>query len=737
MITKISHPGSRVEEGNIDLVQYLKPLWYNKWKIALFSLVSTVLVAVWVSKVTPVYRANATLLIETREKQTISIDDIYGLETDKKEYLTTQYEILKSNNLSREVIEKLKLSQTKEFDPSVPKVESGPLSSLFTQIKEFVGIQSETVPLSPERQAYLNRQKVLEAFKARLGVIPIRDTQLVLLAFESEDPQLAADVVNSLGMAYINSHMSAKMAMTNTAMSWLQNRSESIDAELLTAAQKLQAFKNIEQIVDLEDGMQSMNSSTIKNINERFLEIRGKRIELENTLQQVRSMDSLDGEELQGSPLLERSVVLQNIRRAELEAETTFTELDQTYGPKHPKIIAAQAELKQIRNKLKTQIGKEVDDLRSQLNALKESQRQVSEQLKQAEGNFLSASEKEAEYRRLKGDVERLTELRDLIVTRFKEMDITSDFNAASARFTDEAEPPIFPVKPKKSLMIVLAMVISCFMACGFVLVSRAINNTYKSPDDIESDLNVKFLGILPRIKVKRGDKFPVYRYFDVDERLFTETVRTLRTSFLLHHINKTKTVTLVTSAVPNEGKTICAVNLAFSIGQMEKVIVIDADLRKPSVGKLFGLPGYQPGLANVLAETSELNECICHDSTSGIDILPAGQISSNALELLSSNRLEEILQMLRQKYDRIIIDSAPCHAASDALVISKVVDNTLVAIKAEDTSKEITKSAVARLLEAGANVEGAILTHVDINRKGSEYLGYFDYYDYAEKKDI
>lgn len=725
---------SNADEAIIDFSQYIKTLWFNKWRIGFLALGVTVLVAIWVMQITPEYRASATLLIETEQAKAVSIEEVYGLDSSKKEYLTTQFEILKSENLAQQVIDELNLAKVPEFNTELIQTETSLLKSAKDFIKGLVSNKDAPKSASKQRAAYLSQQAILGRFKERLSINPVRNTQLVKISFESQDPELAAKVANALGNAYIDSHMSAKMAMTNSAMNWLQERSENVARDLQAAELELQAFRNSEQIVDLEDGVQSMNSSTIKNLNDRYLATRTKRIELENAIKQLNNLETGEMKALRDLNVLNDSPVIQNLRQAELAAETKLTELDQTYGPKHPKMIAANAELKQIRDKLDKQLQTEVNDLDAQLRALRESERQIQAQLNQAEGKFLSASEKEAQYRKLKANVERLTELNDLIVTRFKEMDITSDFNSANARFTDVAQPPIIPVKPKKSLILAMAIVLSTFVGCGLVLVLEALNNTYTNSDQVEDELHIRFLGLVPKIKLKRGQNVPLHTYFDQKQKQFTESIRTLRTSFMLSHINTPRTTTLVTSSIPQEGKSTTAVNFAFSLSQMNKVLLIDADLRRPSLAKRFGLPGYQPGLSNYLIGSNEFAECIYHDSESGIDLLPAGQFTHNSLELLSSKKFAAMLEQLKNKYERIIIDSAPCQAVSDALVLSKIADNTLFVIKSDATKKDLVKNAVSRLTEAGAKIDGVILNLVDVNSKTSQYYGYYDYYGYTEE---
>lgn len=718
----------------INIAEYLQALWANKFKIILLASLVTFLVALWVVRITPQYSATATLLIEQDEAKAISIEGLYGLEGESKEYLTTQYEILRSNALAEQVIDELRLRDNPEFNPALRKQKP----SIATRVKTFLrSLNGEEVnqSVSEETEQYLIDQAVLSAFKSRLTVEPVRTTLLVKVSFESISPKLAAEVANAMGQAYIDSHMAAKMAMTNNALNWLQKRSDNVGKELDQAEADLQAFLTREQLVDMDNGVQGVNSSTIRNLNDRLLATRNNRIELENTLNQLGKIFVDDKQKLQNIRLLNASSVIQDLRRAELAAETRLTELDQRYGPKHPKMLAANAELKQVQAKLRDQVHEEIGELQNQLVTLRENERKIEQQLNNAETNFLDAGEKEANYKRLTANVERLTELNNLIVTRFKEMDLTADFNSANARFADKAMAPTAPFKPKKTLIVALALVVSMIASCLVVLVVSGMNNTVKTPEQLESALLLRVLGVLPKFALKRATKNPAYLFFDKAFRHFCESVKTLRTGLLLSYVNNDSAVTLVTSSAPGEGKSTCAMNLSFSLGQIGSVLLIEADLRRSCIATRLGLPGYQPGLTNILTGSNVLSECIYHDERSGIDILTAGHPTAQALELLSSDKMAKLVSHLSAKYSHIVIDSPPCMAVSDALVLSQMCTSTVLIVKANTTNIETAKKAMTRLLDAGAKISGVVMNAVVINEKSKRFYGYYDYYDYSAEQ--
>ena len=246
----------------------------------------------------------------------------------------------------------------------------------------------------------------------------------------------------------------------------------------------------------------------------------------------------------------------------------------------------------------------------------------------------------------------------------------------------------------------------------------------------------MRLLGLLPIIKLKRNQNLSAHAYFDNKYRAFAEAIRTLRTSFVLSHSGDNHKVVLVTSSIPGEGKTTTSINIAFAMAQMEKTLLIEADMRRPSFSKKFHFPPYQEGLSNVISAAEKLDNVILRDKKSNLDILPAGFIPSNPLELLSSSAFSALLTIVKSKYDRIIIDSPPTQAVSDALVLAQQSDSVIYVVRSEMTKQAVVKQGLSRLLQVTSKIDGIVLNRVDIEKYAKEgsYQGYYDHYGYAEK---
>jgi capsular exopolysaccharide synthesis family protein len=321
----------------------------------------------------------------------------------------------------------------------------------------------------------------------------------------------------------------------------------------------------------------------------------------------------------------------------------------------------------------------------------------------------------------------------DSFFTRLKETDQLGGFESANARVLDAARPPIAPSKPQKALIIAAAFLLSSGLGVFLALSLEALNSGIRSTDDVERKLSQRMLGLIPWQPHKKKDDLALRHFFDPGHHMFSESVRTLRTSLQLLNIDKPSQTILVTSSVPKEGKSTVSVNLSFALGQLSKVLLIDTDLRKPSIGKLFSLPGFQPGLANVISGSHSLDECIVADEQSNVDILSAGTLPPNPQELLASKKFTDLMQVLRERYDYIVVDSAPTQAVSDAIVVSKQCDSLVYVVKADSTSDKMINNGLSRFIEVGHRIDGVVLNQVDLKKakRTGEYSGFYDQYGY------
>ncbi|WP_339685736.1 polysaccharide biosynthesis tyrosine autokinase [uncultured Pseudoalteromonas sp.] len=728
----ISEKSSNNEEV-IDLSTYLNVIKRSKWQILGFATVITLLAIMVTLTLIPKYNATATLLIEAEQTKAVSFEEVYGLDSTKKEYYLTQFEVIKSDRIAREVITKLDLKSHVDFihKPSF-------LDEITITIKGFFPFlnKKEQKQFSVDEQAQRAMLGLLSAFKSRLSVDPIRQTQLVRISFESSDPKLAALVANTVGEVYIDNQMRAKMGITQQASAWLNTRLSQLRIQLDSSEVRLQEYRESQQLVDIE-GIAGLITQELEQMSKQLVDARSARNNLQSINRVINEYGN-DNIELLGSmPEITSHKVIQDVKREVILVERKVSELAQVYGAKHPKMISAKAELSTVKVNLNKQIKGLITGIEKELNRITRTVKALESDLAKIRAEYQDITRKETQYNQLKREVETNRNIFNTFLSRSKETEVTSDFSSAAARFTDYAYAPINPSKPNKKLIVVLAFVASFSFAIVMSFIFDALNDTIKTKNDVESKVAQRMLGLLPHVNTPKKSKFPIHAYLEEHYRRFAESVRTFRTSLLLTQLERDHQVIAVTSSAPGEGKTTTSANLAMSLAQMGKVLLIDADLRKPSIAKRFDIPVFHPGLSNLIIGTEQFSECVHLDERSGVAIMPSGQVPSNPLELLSNAKFDELLKVLKTKYDHIIIDTPPTQAVSDALVIAQSADSVIYVIRADITRIKPIKAGLERLFEVKAHVAGVVLNQVDMSKlNDSNNYGYYDYYDYSQSPE-
>lgn len=730
----IKQPNDFKHEKIIDLKIYWRVMMKAKWKILCFAIFTTLLVAVFVVGLTPIYRATGTLIIEANQDKTVSIDSVNSFDSSRKDYFLTQFEILKSRSVTERVIDKLELADNPEFmgDGKVSLV-----SKLKTYVRSFLPATQQRTYDDDVFDARTAKVQLIANFQNRLSIEPITKTQLVNISFEAQDPKLAALVANTVADVYINQEISAQLNSTKKAADWLKGRLQELRAKIELSITELQQYRIKEDLIDIESkGVRSIASDELENLTSSYLKAKKDRFEAETLQLFISRLKTGDINSLLSLPEISNHPLIKDIKRIEVEAEQKYSEISFRYGKKHPKLVAAEAELVAVQKNLKQNVDKLVFGFRKEFNAATDNERRLKNELDSEKAKFQNVSNKEQGYLRLKREVEANRNLYDTFLARYKEMDITTDLEVQPARIVDQAEIPLVPVKPNKKLIIALAFVASFGLALLLTLILDALNDTFRAAVDVENELGVPLLGLLPLIALKRKVSLPLHAYFEDKYSGFTEAIRTIRTGFVLSHSDDKHKIVLVTSSIPGEGKTTTSINVAFALGQVEKTLLIEGDMRKPSFLALLHLPPHEPGLSNLISGTITLEDVIIHDQESGVDILPAGSIPANPLELLSSAKFAALLDALRDKYDRIVIDSPPTLAVSDVLVLAKQADSIIYVVRSDMTKKSVVKKGLSRLLAIESKVDGIVLNRVDINKAKAENrdLGYFDYYGYAQE---
>ena len=718
----------------IDLGHYWSVVRRQFKKIMALSSVATLISILVVLSLVPKYSATSTLLIEASENKVLSIEEVYGLSGNGSEYFLTQFEILKSRDMAMRVVEKLNLVNSAEFNP----FHKSNQKSFSVKATILTMINGEPEPPT-EKQILAS---TVDTFWSAVSIAPVRKTQLVKISVESEDAEFAPIAANAVANAYIESQLEAKVGLTEQAADWLGARLGGLKEKLNTSEHNLQQFREKNNLIDVE-GVSTLVTKELDQVAGRLVSVRIELLDFKTRYNQLRSLKDMSYNSLSSLPFILNNPLVVRLKESESSAELKVSELSDRYGAKHPKMMAAHSDLKAVRASLLTQMERIADGIEKDYSAARSKEQSLVAALDETKARMLSINRTEFELSDYVRNVRANRALYETFFKRINETAETSTLRTANARIVDAAVIPEAAFKPKKKLIVMLVLVVSLMFGVALAFLLDALDSTIKHADDVDYKLNASMLGLLPllpALKGKEKDKAAaenahVRAFMHGDHAGFKESVRTLRTSITLASLEKPVQTLLFTSSVPGEGKTTTSVNLACAYGQMEKVLLIDADMRRPTVAKQLRLPQGSRGLSNAVAYPEMLDDSIHTIEDLGIDVMPAGAIPPNPLELLSSKNFTDILETLKTRYTKIIIDSAPMQAVSDALYLSTLTDGIVYVIKADATRDKLIKTGLSRLDDANARVLGVVLNQVDVEKEaryGGTYGGYYDNYDYS-----
>jgi len=720
----------------IDLQHYLRILRKHKWPITLFTAAVTGLAGYYAYTATPVYTSTSTLLIEQQKTSGMEgIKELFDTNAENADYYQTQYELLKSRALASKVIDHLDLWDSPLFSRSARDAlvrsqaaqknvmatsEDGVIveEGMLDKIKSALGLDASAIALSADAEmsdeqtgmlaqdetvndivmsmeddgarADRERQQVITNFMNGLTIAPIRRTKLVHIGYESTDQELTATVANAYAEQYIESYLDAKMEMTTKATSWLTERLGTLKVTLDESKNELIAFKEANGLVDVDGSVGRLNEQELLMLTTELAQARSELSSANDVYRQVSSLRS-SPELLETIPAMQLDPLVQRVKIDKGQAQRQLDELLNRYGSRHPRVIDATSQLSTLDAELAGHLSRVAATIEKDYQLVRQNVATIQAKLAQGKQEIQVIGSKKFELDGLERVVATNQDLYDTFFNRMSEARSADGLETANARLSDPAVVPNNPFKPKKQLIIAIAALAS-----------------------------------LLEIDDPKGT--------------FSESVNTVRTALCMDDGDTPKKVIMVTSSVPGEGKSTVSINLSYSLGQLERVLLIDCDMRRPTVAKAAGFDKSIPGLSSLITGTASARDCIKRGAfDNSIDILPSGPIPDQPLELLSSKRFEKILEQLCLHYDRIIFDCAPTQAVSDALVLSKLSDAVVYAVKSHDTSMELVKRGLQRLAQVKAKLAGILITQVDIDRITSYggdyyYQGYYDYYGYTEK---
>jgi capsular exopolysaccharide synthesis family protein len=694
-------------EQRLELLEYWRSITKRKWAILALVAVVALVAGVIAYGLTPVYRATATVFIEPGKVNVVSIAEVYT--TNQQQNLQTQSEILRSRKVAERTARELKLWDHPAFDPRQAK------PSWRAQLMGMFGAKQAKPVWTQE-----NLEKAtIGALTGRLVVEPVRNSQLLRVSFESEDPVLAATVINTAVNQYINGDREARMKVAQQVSSYLQERLGSLRENLLKSEQALQAYREQNGIVSLGGSAQALPGRQFGDSADRLLAARARRLELESAYEQARASKPADYAAI---PAIARNATVAETLKQMDTAQRNLSVMQETLSAGHYKVQQAQGELAQLQKLLVQQSTAAVAALRAEYDAARSIETSFERTLGIAKGGVQEVNRDEFRLAVLERDVAGNRQLYELFMSRSKETNVAGDVQGDVARMIDEAMPSYGPVRPDKMGIILRAALVALVLGAIASLLMDRLDNTIKGGDDAELRLRLPVLTALPM--VESTDRAHMARLFlDESHSHYAEGIRTARTGVLLSSLDVAHKILLITSTLPGEGKTTVAVNLAMAHSQTKRTLLIDADMRRSQVGRALGIPAGLKGLTNLVAGNASAEECIVTVKDTTLQVMPVGDLPPNPLELLLSQRFKDVLKHLSEHFEMIIIDSPPVELVSEALVLAPLCTNVAFVAKAMSTPAPLMRKSITRIQRAGGNILGVIVNQLDF-KHAQRYYG-------------
>ena len=717
------------QEEEFPWRDYLNAIWASKWSVLSITFIFASIGVLRAYSSIPIYSASVTILTQPDTPAVFPFDRYTDTYLDFR-FFETQKSIILSRTVAELVVANLRLHQNKKFtgegEPEKPK---GALSALFSALPA-QWFNREAQEEARKEYSLPDKTSYALAVQGGVSVDLVKDSQVLVITFDSTDPALAADIVNAVADAYIESGLEARLAMARKTATWLNERLSDLREKLSTSESQLREFKAREGVVDTES-QQEVIRRKLGGVTERLVAAQAARLDAENRLRQMEEAVKAGGN-FDSLKLMMQHPLIIKLREDVALMERKVAELDLRYGPKHPAMIRVNSDLEETRARLKEEINKVAEGVRKEYEAALDNERSLINFSENTKSEMRFSGAREFELAKLEREVETNRKLYDTFLARFKESDTTSHSGYSSMRVIDRALPPSHPSKPDKMRMVNVSLVIGFLIGLVFALIKDAVNQVFRRKEDIERVLRIPALAEIPFIKsAELGEYIRSRGLLLRPSGPFAESIKNVRTSLMLSNPDRPVKMVVITSATPGEGKTSLACNLSLSFAHLGRTLLMDLDLRKPRIAKIMGLE-QSPGLTELLSGMAPLKAVIKRDeSHPNLDFIFAGVAAPNPLEIISSKKFFDTLAEIKGMYEYVIIDTPPLLLFSDALVVGGVADAILMVIKANDTSFSVAKETGKRLRAVNLVPMGVILSHVSRGLGSREYYNrYSSYYD-------
>lgn len=660
----------------------------------------------------PKYTATTTIQFHVKNENVTGIDTVLSSLGKDESALAAEVDILKSRKLLEAVYKRLELNKNREFYDtedisSKSKDDSGSMfgSGIVTKKK---ALDDRLNKSDPERK---ERIYIVDKLLDNLSISRGKNLYTTSISYSSESPELAAIIVNTIVDEYIVSQIKNRFEMTNKANSWLYKKVGELREKLKVTEEQIQKFREKNDLVDVSG--ETNNNIELQELSRQLVLAQSSLAEAESRLNHfLKLVENNDTPETLGEVL--KSDLVRKLKFKEADALSRRSELEKRYGHKHPKMIQVNAELEEISSsisgaieKIIAGIGNDVVAAESKVDTIELSLKKLRERL-----NKVNRLEMKMEDLIRVRDADK--ELYQSYLARFKETAEEKDLQRSEAKVLSKAEIPIIPSWPKNKLIVAVFLLLGVMFGTILALILEYLDNVVRTAEEVEKITGYSVIGMIPEM----SKKFNIYEYvLDKLTSVYAESLRSVNTAVNFSNPDNPPKSILITSSTPQEGKSVFSISYAKLLANSgKKVLLIDCDLRKPTVHTAFET-SKTLGLGDLIIGDASFEDVVSIDERSSVHYIRSFENTPNSQEILASDKMKEFIESAKKIYDVIVMDSPPVMAITDSIILSKIADSTIFIIRWEKTPKNIVKNSIKLLNNSKVKLSGTVLSRVNINK--------------------
>lgn len=741
---------TKTEKKEIDLLDFLLIAQKRRWIIIASVIIIVAFGGIYTFTRTPLYRAQAKILLDTPTNNIMSVDELFSSSYGSEGYLTTQLKLLKSRTIAERVARKLKFADRPEIRSMSLKKET-----LIQTIKDFV--MRWIVPRGKEPEGDIEQRieedphsKYAWVVSRGLSINQEDETKIVNINFSSSQPRLAADIANAIVEEFKDFAVELRYDATRQATEFLSEQQLMLKEELDAKQNELQKYGEDKNILFLND-TEKIVVGTFQSLSNAYTSAMLDRINKEQFHREIRGMD------VDSIPLTVNNSLLNSLRTEYINLQNDIQTRKTHLKPDHPEMKNLLGKLTTALAALTSELEKSQEAAFNEYQAALGSEKNFETELGRQRREMVEMNSNAIFYNSLESEIQNLRTLLNELNIRQKDTLVSArikGLTTSNIKIIDPALVPGSPFSPNKKRNIIMALILGLFVGTGLAFFVDYMDNTVKGPEEVEKLVGLPSLGVIPAFSSNGSNNNYNYAYYsqqygeentgssngheeikeiELINYLYPklhicEDYRTVRTSILFSHAGNAPKTIVFTSSFPKEGKSSTITNTAISFGQLEKkVLLIDADLRKPRLHKIFEARN-RIGLSSCLTGISSVEDAIQETSVENLWLLPSGLHPPNPAELINSQKMTELLDEVKKNFDVVFVDAPPVLAVIDPVIIASQVDAVVFVLKEGKTARKPLIKAVNELKKVQANIIGVVFNDVKMKKKGYSSPYYKDY---------